>query len=80
MFNRRSFLSAALGSGAALGSASLLPAWARSAAHGNLGLTTLSGNTFNLDIGEFAVRIGGKMGHAVGEWHASSAAYQVSRR
>ena len=66
MFNRRSFLGAALGSGAAIGSASLFPAWARSAAHGNTGITTLTGNKFDLDIGEFAVNIGGKMGHAVG--------------
>ncbi|WP_018146867.1 copper resistance system multicopper oxidase [Henriciella marina] len=66
MFNRRSFLGVALGSGAAIGSASLLPAWARSAAHGNTGITTLTGNKFDLDIGEFAVNIGGKMGHAVG--------------
>ncbi|QYJ00701.1 copper resistance system multicopper oxidase [Thalassovita mediterranea] len=66
MFNRRSFLGAALGSSAAIGSASLLPAWARSAVHGNTGITTLTGNNFDLDVGEFAVNIGGKMGHAVG--------------
>ncbi|HIG21027.1 copper resistance system multicopper oxidase [Henriciella sp.] len=66
MFNRRSFLGAALGSSAAIGSASLLPAWARSAVHGNTGITTLTGNNFDLDVGEFAVSIGGKIGHAVG--------------
>jgi CopA family copper-resistance protein len=66
MFNRRSFLGAAFGSSAAIGSASLLPAWARSAVHGNTGITTLTGNNFDLDIGEFAVNIGGRMGHAVG--------------
>ena len=66
MYNRRSFLSAALGAGSALGAASLLPAWARSAAHGNLGLTALTGTTFDLDVGEFAVSIGGRHGHAVG--------------
>ncbi|WP_300394043.1 copper resistance system multicopper oxidase [Henriciella sp.] len=66
MYNRRSFLGTALGTGAALGATSLLPAWARSATHGNLGLPTLSGTEFNLDVGEFPVRIGGRAGHAVG--------------
>ena len=66
MYNRRSFLSAALGAGGALGAASLLPAWARTASHGNLGLTTLSGTKFDLDVGEFPVMIGGRHGHAVG--------------
>ncbi len=66
MYNRRSFLSAALGAGGALGAASLLPAWARTASHGNLGLTTLSGTKFDLDVGECPVIIGGRHGHAVG--------------
>ncbi|MEQ9316164.1 MAG: copper resistance system multicopper oxidase [Henriciella sp.] len=63
MFNRRHFLGAA---GAAFGASSLLPAWARSAAHGNLGLPTLTGNDFNLDIGKFPVRINGRAGMATG--------------
>ncbi|MEQ8558127.1 MAG: copper resistance system multicopper oxidase [Henriciella sp.] len=66
MYNRRSFLGSALGTGAALGATSLLPAWARSATQGNLGLPTLSGTEFDLDVGEFPVRIGGRAGHAVG--------------
>ncbi|MGB3626900.1 MAG: copper resistance system multicopper oxidase, partial [Henriciella sp.] len=63
MFNRRHFLGAA---GAAFGASSLLPAWARSAAHGNLGLPVLTGNAFNLDIGKFPVRINGRAGMATG--------------
>ncbi|MEE2878509.1 MAG: copper resistance system multicopper oxidase [Pseudomonadota bacterium] len=66
MFNRRSFIAAAFGGGTALGASSLLPAWARSASHGNLGLTSLTGTDFNLDVGEFPVQIGGRHGHAVG--------------
>ena len=66
MFNRRSFLGSALGTGAAFGAASLLPAWARSAAHGNTGLAALTGSEFNLDVGEFPVKIDGRHGHAVG--------------
>lgn len=66
MFNRRQMLRTALGGGAALGASGLLPAWARSAASGNLGLPTLTGNTFHLDIGDFPVRIDGRAGHAIG--------------
>ena len=66
MINRRHLLQSALGAGAALGSASLLPAWARSASDGNLGLTSLSGTQFNLNIGHFPVRIDGKAGMATG--------------
>jgi FtsP/CotA-like multicopper oxidase with cupredoxin domain len=63
MFNRRHFLGM---SGAAIGATSLLPAWARSAAHGNLGLPTLTGTEFNLDISQFPVRIDGRSGIATG--------------
>ncbi|WP_084399629.1 copper resistance system multicopper oxidase [Henriciella aquimarina] len=66
MFNRRHVLRAGFGGAAALGAAGLLPAWARTASDGNLGLPTLTGTTFNLDVGEFPVRIGGKAGRAVG--------------
>ena len=66
MYNRRFILGAALGSGAAFGASGLLPAWARSSAYGNTGLKTLTGNEFNLDIGDFPVEIGGRKGHAVG--------------
>ena len=66
MINRRHLLQLALGAGAALGSSSLLPAWARSASDGNLGLTSLSGTQFDLNISQFPVRIGGKAGLATG--------------
>ena len=66
MINRRHLLQSALGAGAALGSASLLPVWARSASDGNLGLSSLSGTQFDLNIGQFPVRIGGKAGLATG--------------
>ena len=66
MFNRRSFITSALGGGAALGAAGLLPAWARSASHGNLGIPVLSGTEFHLDVGEFPVHIDGRHGHAIG--------------
>jgi len=66
MINRRHLLQSALGAGAALGSSSLLPAWARSASDGNLGLTSLSGTQFDLNISQFPVRIGGKAGLATG--------------
>ena len=66
MFNRRSFITSALGGGAALGAAGLLPAWARSASHGNLGIPVLSDTEFHLDVGEFPVHIDGRHGHAIG--------------
>jgi CopA family copper-resistance protein len=56
----------AFGTGAALGVAGLLPAWAQSASAGNTGLTELSGNQFDLDIGTFPVRIDGRAAEAVG--------------
>ncbi|WP_370233880.1 MULTISPECIES: copper resistance system multicopper oxidase [Henriciella] len=66
MINRRHLLQSALSAGAALGSASLLPAWAKSASDGNLGLPALSGTQFDLNIGHFPVRIDGKAGMATG--------------
>ncbi|WP_300376940.1 copper resistance system multicopper oxidase [Henriciella sp.] len=66
MFNRRHFLGAALGGGTVLGASGLLPAWARTATDGNLGLPTLTGTNFDLDIGEFPVRIDGRTAMAVG--------------
>ncbi len=66
MFSRRHFMG--LGAATALSAtgASLLPAWARSASHGNHGLTTLTGDVFDLHVSEFPVRINGKAGLAVG--------------
>ncbi|WP_084418435.1 copper resistance system multicopper oxidase [Henriciella litoralis] len=66
MFNRRHFLGAGLGVGAAFGAAGLLPAWARTSAYGNTGLQTLTGTNFDLDITQFPVRIGGRAGLATG--------------
>ena len=66
MFNRRHLLQTALGAGAGYGATSLLPTWARSASRGNLGITSLAGTEFNLDISRFPVRIGGKAGLATG--------------
>ncbi|MAN73076.1 MAG: copper-binding protein [Henriciella sp.] len=66
MFNRRHLLQTALGAGAAYGATSLLPAWARSASRGNLGIPSLAGTEFDLDISRFPVRIGGKAGLATG--------------
>ncbi len=66
MFNRRHFLQSVAGGGLALGASGLLPAWAKSASDGNLGIPALSGTTFDLTIGEFPVRINGRAGKAVG--------------
>jgi len=66
VFNRRHLLQTALGAGAAYGATSLLPAWARSASRGNLGIPSLAGTEFDLDISRFPVRIGGKAGLATG--------------
>ncbi len=49
---------------AALGS--LLPAWARSGAGtASTGLTTLSGTSFDLEVGHTPITIDGRLGHAV---------------
>ena len=66
MFNRRHFLQAAIATGGIAGSASLLPAWARTAQDGNLGLPALRGNQFDLKVGMFPVRIDGRAGMATG--------------
>lgn len=57
--------STALG-GLAYGLSSLLPAWARSSSEGNMGLQALTGTNFDLSIGKFPVRIGGRSGEAIG--------------
>ncbi|WP_375208785.1 copper resistance system multicopper oxidase [Hyphomonas jannaschiana] len=67
MFNRRHFLqgSALMGLSSLL-PASLLPAWARSASDGNIGLAPTTATEFNLSVGRFPVRIDGRAGEAVG--------------
>jgi CopA family copper-resistance protein len=66
MISRRKLLTTSLSTGAALGMTGLLPAWARSADAGNLGLPTLSGTNFDLTIGKFSVRINGRAAEAIG--------------
>lgn len=66
MYSRRNFLQFVAGAGAAYGAAGLLPAWARSASEGNLGLPALTGTEFDLTIGRFPVRIDGRMTEAIG--------------
>ncbi|HPE31847.1 MAG TPA: copper resistance system multicopper oxidase [Parvularculaceae bacterium] len=64
MLDRRTLMKAA-GGGGFLAAAGLLPAWARSANDGNIGLSQLGGNNFDLVIGRTPVRIAGKAGTAV---------------
>ncbi len=66
MLNRRRLIQTAAGGGAFLGLSGLVPAWARSADEGNLGIPTLSGTNYDLTVGEFPVRINGRAGMAVG--------------
>ena len=66
MFTRRTFLQIAASAGAAYGAAGLVPAWARPASEGNLGLPALTGTEFDLTIGKFPVRINGRMTVATG--------------
>jgi len=66
MLNRRRLIQTAAGGGAFLGLTGLVPAWARSADEGNLGIPALSGTNYDLTVGEFPVRINGRAGMAVG--------------
>jgi CopA family copper-resistance protein len=66
MINRRNMLRSTLATSAALGFSGLLPAWARSASSGNLGLPTLTGTEFELGISKFPVRINGRAAEAIG--------------
>lgn len=63
---RRQFLGASAMLGASLPLSRYMPAWALSAAQGNLGLPSLSGAVFDLNIGKFPVQIGGRQGKAIG--------------
>ncbi|KCZ88318.1 copper resistance system multicopper oxidase [Hyphomonas johnsonii] len=64
MFNRRRFLRYAATGLAAAGAG--IPAWARSASEGNLGIPALQGNRFDLTVGKFPVRINGRASEAIG--------------
>ena len=66
MFNRRQFIAGSVMGAGALGLNTLLPAWARPASAGNMGLAHAHGSTFNLKVGKFPVEIGGRKGEAVG--------------
>ncbi len=66
MFSRRKLIQTAGLGGLALGGAGLLPAWAKPASAGNLGIPGLTGTRFDLTIGKFPVRINGRAGEAVG--------------
>ncbi len=68
MLNRRHllFTGAGAGAGAACGLGGLIPAWARSADQGNLGIPTLGGTKYDLTVGEFPVRINGRASMAMG--------------
>lgn len=59
-FDRRHFLQTSLGSAAALGASGLMPAWARPASMGNLGLPALTGTDFDLTVSQFPIRIDGR--------------------
>ena len=66
MINRRNLLQSGVGAGLVLGASGMLPAWARSASEGNLGIPALAGKDFDLSISSFPVRINGKAGMATG--------------
>ena len=66
MVSRREFLGTALQTGAVLGLAGLLPAWARPSSAGNMGLAALTGTNFDLTVDQFPVSIGGRRGLATG--------------
>lgn len=66
MLNRRNLLQSAIGAGAAYGVSTLLPAWARPASAGNIGMPTLTGTEFDFTIGTFPVRIDGRTSQAEG--------------
>ncbi|WCL53372.1 copper resistance system multicopper oxidase [Gimibacter soli] len=66
MINRRHFLIGASQVGLMTALGASLPAWARSSADGNMGITTLEGRDFNLTIDRFPVTIDGRRGRAVG--------------
>lgn len=66
MLNRRNFLSTAAGAGLAYSANGLVPAWARTADTGNLGIPALHGTKFDLEISKFPVTINGRTTQAVG--------------
>ncbi len=65
MFNRRKLLTTMASTGLVAGAASFMPAWARSADQGNMGLPSLRGNHFDLTIAQTPLRIAGRMAEAI---------------
>jgi len=66
MFNRRRFLQSALGTGAVVSASGMVPAWARPASAGNMGIPSLTGTQFDLSIDKFPIRIDGRATEAIG--------------
>ena len=66
MFNRRRFLQSALGTGAVVSASGMVPAWARPASAGNMGIPSLTGMQFDLSIDKFPIRIDGRATEAIG--------------
>ncbi|MAI89276.1 copper resistance system multicopper oxidase [Ponticaulis sp.] len=66
MFNRRHFLKYGAGSALSLSAAGLLPAWAQSASHGNMGHHGSARNEFDLHVSEFPFTVDGRTGIATG--------------
>ncbi|MGB0922146.1 MAG: copper resistance system multicopper oxidase [Alphaproteobacteria bacterium] len=64
---RRQILKGIAGAGIGVGFAGLVPAWARSASHGNHGLAApLNSREFDLTVDEFTFKIGGQTAKAIG--------------
>jgi len=66
MLSRRQFIHTTAQGALMLGMSSLLPGWALGASDGNTGLSKETATTFNLEIGKFPVRLGGRVGEAIG--------------
>ncbi len=66
MISRRKFIQTTAQGALMLGMSSLLPSWALGASDGNTGLPKETATTFNLKIGKFPVRLGGRVGEAIG--------------
>jgi CopA family copper-resistance protein len=64
--SRRRLLQVAATSSAMASFGALMPAWAKTARDGNLGIPALTGSEFNLTIDKFPVRINGQAGMAMG--------------
>ncbi|MBB36359.1 MAG: copper-binding protein [Hirschia sp.] len=66
MFSRRQFLHSTAQGAMFTSLSCLLPAWARSASDGNMGVSPVTASAFDLVVDTFPVTIGGRTGKAVG--------------